>query len=327
MDNCKLWMTNQVYNNWQSHKKRGVWSLIRKSLIRLWKDPACFLPVHGRLLYLPLSHSLPFNLSQLPLYDSVFKRLGFFLRQKYGFISVIDVGANVGDTIAAFFDEKSSRDSFLGIEPYRHFREYLVRNWDGEARVKILPYVCAAASQPAQNYRIVETHGTAEIFQSDTGVPLETRTLDEIVAEQPAFQKCNVVKVDTDGHDFEVIQGARKLLRANRPAVFFECAPLNHPNFIQECIATLEIFANAGYRSFIAYDNIGRLIGIYSLAELSVFQNLLYYQISARSFFIDVLAMKEEDVKMFARQEFEYHTALISDPNRRSSAKWVVDQL
>jgi hypothetical protein len=45
--------------------------------------------------------------------------------------------------------------------------------------------------------------------------PVELQTLDDFAAEQ-GLERIDLVKVDTEGHDFFVIQGARKLLEDGR---------------------------------------------------------------------------------------------------------------
>ena len=247
MNDYKIKLVSKVYKNVLLGKNLRIWTLLRKGLIKFWNDPECFLPIHGHMLYLPLSHTIPQYLATFPLYDSLLRRLGIYLRQKDGYVCGIDVGANIGDTIAAFFDNNYPQDMYLGIEPNPHFREYLFRNWGNKKQVKILPYFCTASQQSIQKHQIVEYNGTAEILRSDSGSLLDSRTLMQIIADQPDFEKCNVIKIDTDGYDFDVIRGASEFIRQKHPAVVLECAPMSNSNFVQDCITTLDYFASAGY--------------------------------------------------------------------------------
>ena len=45
-----------------------------------------------------------------------------------------NVGANIGDSVAAFY--KNNKDSFLAIEPNPSFHEYLFANWSWNKNLK-----------------------------------------------------------------------------------------------------------------------------------------------------------------------------------------------
>src|SRR6185369_13661457 len=78
------------------------WGGIRKQLVRLTGDPPCSMKIHGKSLELPLSHALPAYLDELAFYDTLPGRLSDYLYRKYGMLKCVDVGANIGDSVAAF---------------------------------------------------------------------------------------------------------------------------------------------------------------------------------------------------------------------------------
>src|SRR5574341_116364 len=139
-------------------------------------------------------------------------RLSDFIHRNYGFLKCIDVGANIGDTIAAFY--KDQNDKFLAIEPNPKFYKYLQKNFGEKENIKILDFFCSSSST-AQNYEISEHAGTASINSSADGFFMRAETLDNIVATNPAFADFNLLKIDTDGHDFDVIDGASKIIKKN----------------------------------------------------------------------------------------------------------------
>jgi hypothetical protein len=72
-----------------------------------------------------------------------------------------------------------------------------------------------------------EGTGTANIMPADSDyqcvrIPLEIRTLDSLTEAGVIPPGCSVVKIDTDGYDLKVIQGARKLMERDRPVIFGE---------------------------------------------------------------------------------------------------------
>src|SRR5689334_17623981 len=58
-------------------------------------------PIHQRSLLMPWSLNLPKLLAEIPCYEAEIGRLAAYLEQIEGHLCMIDVGANVGDTIAS----------------------------------------------------------------------------------------------------------------------------------------------------------------------------------------------------------------------------------
>jgi len=69
-----------------------------------------------------------------------------------------------------------------------------------------------------------ERTGTANILPSVSclTMPLKIRPIDLLVAERQLPGDISLIKIDTDGYDFEVLKGAQKLLRENRPLIYAE---------------------------------------------------------------------------------------------------------
>jgi FkbM family methyltransferase len=266
--------------------RRKAWSLARTTLIRLLNDPACSLPIHGRILKLPLSHALPIYLNNHPFYDRLPQRISECIHLKRGRLCCIDVGANIGDTIAAFYTHDS--DTFLAIEPNPRFRKLLSANFGENANVTVVSEVCSSASGQT-TIAIHEKAGTASLVQADSGTTMTRRSLDEIVDDHSFAKDANLLKIDTDGHDFEVIEGSKRLLSQNLPVVLFECDAFENTNYVEDCIRTLNAFKQSGYNHFLLYDNFGNLMGQYSLSDLSPFRNLLFYQLTSTFYYYDIL--------------------------------------
>ncbi len=295
------------------------WFLLRKLLIKLFNDPVCRMSLHGRYLEFPLSHAMPMYLVQFPFYDRLPGRLGEYVRHKYGYVKCIDVGANIGDTIASFYQEGADQDKFLAIEPNKKFLKYLYRNWNHTGNVTILPVVCGAKSLK-RSYTEVEMQGTASFVCDENGEAIETESLGDIVKGKLEFTDVNILKIDTDGYDFEVIAGASKVIEKNMPVVLFECAELSNPNYVENCLETLKFFKSIGYESFLFYDNFGNLMGRCSLSDLSHFRYLLFYQLTSRFRYFDILLMRSEDLAPFFVSESSYFIDKMPDKSLQRTA-------
>lgn len=302
---------------------RKIWSLPRKILVKLFGDPTCTLPVHGRRLQMHLSHCLPGYLQDFPCYDRLPGRLSQFVKRKSNQLTVIDVGANIGDTIAAFYTEASDR--FLAIEPDPRFRKLLESNWGSNPNVTILSDLCSSESLQG-TYKIQEKNGTASLVPSSDGMAMRSRTLDDIIHEHSFAQNADILKVDTDGHDFKVLAGAKGLVARQRPIVLFECAPFRNPNYVQDTIRTLGDFRAAGYSQCVFYNNLGDLIGKFGLSDLSPIKNLLFFQILTDSLYYDVLLMPDEELETFYAHEVDFFTQRVSDPSLRETARTAISE-
>lgn len=302
--------------------EQQAWSFIRKALIKLLRDPVCSLPIHKKYLKLPLSHPLPDYLNQFSFYDKLPERISNYIHEKQGHLSCIDIGANIGDTIASFY--KKDTDTFLAIEPDPKFYELLAENWGENRNVKVVSEICSSESNTT-TFIIQKTNGTASILQTENGITMSRRKLDEIVQDYPFAMNSNVIKIDTDGHDFEVIKGSKMLLSQNLPAILFECDAFENSNYFQDCLEILKFLKQNGYNYFLLYDNIGYLIGKYSLSDLVPFQNLLFYQLTSNSCYFDILVMKDEDIFQFYQVEIDYFTDHM--PNKSLQAANVVSAL
>lgn len=309
-----------VYNNYLNTKGsyRRFWSVLRKLLIKILHDPSCTLTLHGKPLHLPLSHALPIYLKQYQFYDRLPGRISEYMHDKYGFIKCIDVGANIGDTIAAFY--KDEKDRFLAIEANKKYWEYLLVNWGSNANIKTQFCLCTSESG-TNTFNILEKAGTAAAVYSERGSEIETRSLDDLVASNPSFADFNILKIDTDGYDFEVIEGAKNIISNRLPIILFECDSFSNSNYINDCLKILKLFEDCGYNQFLLYDNFGHLMGKYSLADSYCFRNLLFFQLTSSFYYFDILIMKDDDIIPFLDLEITYFIDKMSDKSLQQIAK------
>ncbi len=293
-----------------------VWTGLRRLVIAVFRDPPCTLQTHGRLLRLPLSHELPTYLRLLPFYDSLPGRLSAYLHGRYGPLKCLDVGANIGDTIAALYRDGSDR--FLAVEPEPSFRRYLQENWHAPT-VEVVGAVCAAASATGR-FQITARSGTASLYQNARGVNLPTITVDDLLAAHPEFAGLHLIKIDTDGNDFDVLCGAQRSLAA-QPAVLFESDVFGNRHYVEDCMDAMARFRRAGYESFLLYEKFGYPMGRYELDDLDQFKELLFYQLTKRYIYFDILLMREPDLQAFHAIESSFFLDTLWDPRLRATAE------
>ncbi len=75
---------------------------------------------------------------------------------------------------------------------------------------------------------VVRSGGTARLVDQDDAARSEqvsVRHLSSILADHPHFAKPGMIKLDTDGHDADILLQAEDVLTACQPVVFFEFDP------------------------------------------------------------------------------------------------------
>ena len=134
---------------------------------------------------------------------------------------IFDVGANVGQSVVEFQRDFTSATIF-SFEPDENSFEIL-------RRINHRAYNLAISSSPGQ-LRFDNRSPLSEIRsiandQGDESLPVvSVTTVDQFCSEQD-INHIDLLKIDTEGHDLEVISGASKMLRdGSIDAVIAECS-------------------------------------------------------------------------------------------------------
>jgi FkbM family methyltransferase len=151
-------------------------------------------------------------------------------------MNVIDVGANVGAHALHLARLVGAEGSVTAFEPtafaVRKLRENLAENPTLSPRVEVrqcflvaepgsavLPAI--ASSWPVDGRR-PDDDALGSVSMSTEGA--EATTLDSVVEASPR-RSIQLIKMDVDGHELEVLRGARRVLKRDRPALVMELAP------------------------------------------------------------------------------------------------------
>lgn len=294
---------------------RRIAKILRQAVLH-FTDPQCEMVVHGFRLQMPLSHPLPAFLVKYPQYDAALSRIASHLRQQYGSLTSIDVGANIGDTLAALNPEPGDRA--LAVEPFPAYRTFLETNAVRlPANVTIVGKACVERTDHAQ-VQIQGKNGTG-VMIDDQGGSIETTTLDELVKEHPELEETRLLKIDVDGHDFSVLRGGMKFIARVKPVIFMESDVFGNVNYVDEVQNLCESLAELGYRHLVVYDHQGGLMQATSLESASALLPTLFYQISRGSLFLDL--MFGTDLDEFFRKELDFFSSIARGENRKEAAR------
>ena len=141
----------------------------------------------------------------------------------------VDAGANVGHMTSILALQTGVGGQVWSFEPHPEIFEELcvnVKSWTAASgQGKIHLEQLALSDHSGTGWLTTAAHfaqnrGTATLAASDTGrgdnsrkIPVPLRTLDEVLGEN---QNVGMLKIDVEGHELAVLQGARRLLETGR---------------------------------------------------------------------------------------------------------------
>tara|TARA_B110000211_G_scaffold202001_1_gene233879 strand:- start:5406 stop:6251 length:846 start_codon:yes stop_codon:yes gene_type:complete len=208
--------------------------------------------IGSRIMVLPPEHPLSMWTSLYKDYDNFLPKL---VKEMSSNESIIDVGANVGDTLFRFIDT-NSKPNYFSIEADQYFFKYLKKNKgllekDIQDRVTLINEL--VGNNLKGNLTQKSNLGSKFLVESPDG--LETKSLDKIIIDGN-IQNIKLIKVDVDGYDYNVLLSAMNEIKKNKPSLFFEYMSLNKTEYIELIKKLYEI----GYSEWTIINNYGSAI-------------------------------------------------------------------
>jgi FkbM family methyltransferase len=178
------------------------------------------IPVYKRVgkihLWLPPEHLLPIYKQKNHLYDSFLPVLANRLPVKS---TVIDVGANIGDSCKSMYVSNSSLN-FLCVEPDPKFFRYLKFNTRKIPKHSLFLHK-VLVTESGGAFKLVGKGGTKSM-QVTNQSSLKTATLDSLCSGISTGSQIGLIKSDVDGFDFDVLLSGRSIISEKQPLVFAE---------------------------------------------------------------------------------------------------------
>jgi FkbM family methyltransferase len=139
-------------------------------------------------------------------------------------MTVIDVGAHQGRYAIQFSRRVGEKGLVLAVEPEDRNLALLTRNLELNEIHNVVPIrgACWSRREPLQ-FSHGSTLDLSRVMQSPAkDADLIGLPLDDLVAEV-ALRRVDFVKIDVEGAELEVLEGARRMLSEFRPSLFVEC--------------------------------------------------------------------------------------------------------
>lgn len=289
-----MYKLTELLNSFISKTKRLLASLT------LYQSPETFINyrIGKYTIVLPTDHKLPEYEKRFRQYDRFLPHLASYMGSKS---IIIDVGANCADTVAAMAD-RNPELQFLCVEADNIFFEYLTENIK---KINIISpginiiAVNALAGKNINDVVMVGTNGTKSVTKPDTvsakSSILSSKTLDAItISSGFSLDNVSLIKVDTDGYDYDVIISAEQVITQSHPLLFFEC------QFIDETqksnFESLFFYLQSiGYIRWAVFDNFGALMmRASSITEIFQLMDYIWLQNCGKSartvYYLDIFA-------------------------------------
>lgn len=150
----------------------------------------------------------------------------------------IDVGANVGNH-TIYFAGLCNADKVIAIEPIPDVYNLLVENINLNKKYsKKIKTVNAAASSKkgtlGLTYELRERGSITVTSFEKKSTNVIAVTLDDLVSENPS--KVGVIKIDVEGFEKYVLEGAKKILAGDKPELFIEAHTRAEKSAIEELL-------------------------------------------------------------------------------------------
>jgi FkbM family methyltransferase len=216
-----------------------------------------------------------------------------FLQNFFNQESVVgDVGAHIGIMTIPFALHAKEVHSF---EPVPATRETLEKNIsiNNLTNVKVYPYALGAqereefahsesAIDAAQYTVLTESH-------ADSDISVQVKRLDNLI------EHADLLKIDAEGMEISVLEGAQKLLENNHPSIFCEInfgqlwAHHTSPQQIEKFLK------NKGYEIFIPLST-ARMGKVWSLSFITGLLHPAFFLRISRNFAFDIMAIMPDRI-------------------------------
>src|SRR2546426_7854313 len=214
----------------------------------------------------------------------------------------VDVGANVGDTLALIKAKAAMPVICIEGDPIcyellqenvRQFEEvFLVKTFlsdkPGEASVELQKSGWNATLKEAKTV--------------SSGQRIQFQTLDQVVQGSHSHARIKLLKVDTEGYDLRILRGAAGILAKDQPVIAFELNRENVEPLGDSVGDFFDFLVRLGYEHFILNDPVGGFICALNAQNRDVLLDLYQYSNLGRPiYYYDIWVFHHSDKDVFDR--------------------------
>jgi FkbM family methyltransferase len=244
---------------------------------------------------MPGNNTLSRTYALYPDFNRIIGRLAASIAKKYPEMTAIDIGANVGDTIAII--KSFVEVPVIGIEGDEVTFSFLKKNAQQFSNVSIVNSFLGDKKQEVK-VDLESSGANTTVIPSDSGSNvIAFKTLDEVLNEGFHDRVVKMIKLDIEGFDTIVLRGAFEILKKDHPALFFEYNRDAMKAINEDGLSTILSFTNYGYNKIAFFDYHGRLLLVTTLTNKKEISYLHEYAIGKNNLlgYYDICIFHQQD--------------------------------
>lgn len=276
----------------------SIKEIFKNKLVQLttyFYDPLLDFKIGNQTIKLPLSHRLRPILETYPDFNFNLGRLAKYITTKEKDVKLIDIGANIGDTVA--FVKTWVDIPILCIDGDEKYIEILKSNVAQYNNVTICHSLVGAETKEI-NLELKKGLGTAYLVESKQKNTMST--MEDILEKYPTFKNSRILKIDTDGFDTIILKSCPDYLKKNQPVLFFEFDPFLISNNNDDPFSLFPYLKSCGYQYIMVYMSNGDFLLSCSLEDETIANQIVHY-VSGRNLelYVDICAFSVNDKEIY----------------------------
>ena len=249
--------------------KNFSWLHRRGMLDRLWKWATvptfrAKTKLFGVKAIMPSNYVFPLLARAYPTFNNPYLELVHqaFL-QKKDRLTVVDIGAAIGDTFLFIYQNiPEAIDQVICVEGHPGFFGYLKIN-AGKYDNAIFRLVVLSDKKETIP-ELIRSNESSHIAIGETNTRAEP--LDDFIPTVTS-KPIDVIKIDVDGFDGRVLNGARNILSLFRPAVIFEYHPIQIQATANDLMQPFTVLEECKYETLVWFDKWGAFSHINKVSD------------------------------------------------------------
>ena len=236
-----------------------------------------------------------------PDLNSQLGRLSKTVQSKYTDLSVIDIGANVGDTVAVI--KSHCNVPVIAIEGDETSYSFLKKNIEQFSNVYTIKQFLGEEEKSIKVNLNKKGWNTTLLPQQEGRGLIQLKTLDQTLKDESLFsKKIKVLKTDVEGFDTIILRGADEVIKTYKPILYFEYNVSNMKAINEDGLTTLLSLRSSGYNTAIFFDAKNRYIITLPLSEKDFISQMHYYADEENSMipYYDLCLFHEDDLDLQA---------------------------
>jgi FkbM family methyltransferase len=176
---------------------------------------------------------------------------------------VLDVGTNIGEVLLNCAQIVGGSGKVFGFEPHPVTYDKLMRNINLNRfnNLEVFPVGLSEKHQKYEMYEVIPGNmGANRVLQqapenASRSLTIDTLPLDEWI-EENKIARVDFIKIDVEGFEWAVLQGAKETLQKFRPVLFIELIDEHLRNHQVTASDLVGFLLNSGYEVFRAEDDL-----------------------------------------------------------------------